>query len=273
MAVDNNERLALTLEECSQRVRNGEPMDKCLASYPPEYRDELNQLVPLVGQLHELAHDPSQGFQSRLEKQLGDSVDTARQKHRPGLLTSIGHFFAVSPMMRIAGVAVVVLLIVLGGGFGIVQASERSLPDSPLYQVKTAREWAEQAMAGSGESLVGVQAQQISTRGQELQSAIQANKAGHVVNSVADRLALQVQKMVDKALEMRARGNRAPSIRALVVIRMIDRRLDRLATQASPAVLPSIQRLRSFMDEQERRLLDQGTGARLPRVPGSLTLR
>ncbi len=159
--VEENERLALILEECTQRVQRGEPLEQCLASYPPEYREELSQLVPLAGRLNQLSRDPSHEFQARLEERLGASVDAARRRQKSGPLASIGRFFVASPVMRVAAVALVALLVLFGSGFGIVQAAEGSLPDSPLYQVKSAREWAERALAGNGESLVGVQARQV----------------------------------------------------------------------------------------------------------------
>ncbi len=52
--LDNDTRFAEILDECCERVRAGEPLERCLATYPAEYRDELarNFSAPRFSALH-----------------------------------------------------------------------------------------------------------------------------------------------------------------------------------------------------------------------------
>lgn len=262
--LDEDAIFAAALEECGRRVQQGEVLEQCLADYPSEYREELARLVPLVAPLSRLGRDPSPEFQARLEQRLFASVEEARRSRRAGPTERIGRFFATSPLLRAAALAVVALLVVVGSGMGAVQASASSLPDDPLYRVKTAREWVQLALARDEESRVGVQAGQIDERARELERALQPGKQRKVVEAVALQAARGVERMVDQALEARARGKPLPSVRALTMIRQMERRLDRLLEQAPAEARPPLQRLQSFLREQERRLL--GRGAAAPRV-------
>lgn len=252
-----DEQFALKLDECSQRMRRGETLEQCLAGCPVEYREELARLLPLTANLVQLAHNPSPDFQARLERKLLVSVNEARWGQRPGLLPSLGRFFSGSPAVRLASLGLAALVILLGGGFGAVQASEDSLPDSPLYQVKTAREWVELVLTASGESQTVAYVRVIDERGRELERAAGANKPERTLLAVATRLARSTEEMVDKALEARARGNPRPAARALASVRSMQQRLNRLDTRGSPEFRRVVQRAVAFLEGQEQRLLKQ----------------
>lgn len=254
MTLEHDARFAAVLEECCRRVRSGERLEHCVSDYPVEYREELARLVPLAGDLGQLSRDPSPEFQARLERRLLAAVDEERRARRTGPLGRLGHFFAAAPLMRATVVALVLLVVLVGSGVGVIQASDNSLPDSPLYHVKTAREWAELALARNGETQVGVYTRQINQRGTELERTVQTGKPRRVVEVLALRLAWTTDRIVDRALELQARGNREPASRALVMIRTMQRRVDVLTVQATPEVRPLLQRMRTFLDAQERRL-------------------
>ena len=252
--MEQDESFDNILDECCRRVRHGEPLELCLADYPPEYQEELARLVSLTEPLTRMVTDPSPEFQARLERELLASVDEAREAQRLGVLARIGRFFSGSPAMRLAAIGLAALALLLGGGFGAVQASENSLPDSPLYQVKTAREWVELALVQSGEGRVVIYVRNVDQRGMELERAARAPKAERLAAPIARRLAESTERMVDHALEAGARGNPQPAARALAAIRTVQQRLDRLTPGASPEVRRIIQRLRSFLEGQEQRL-------------------
>ncbi|MBI4492365.1 MAG: hypothetical protein HY690_06185 [Chloroflexi bacterium] len=253
MTVEEDDRFAAALEECCRRVQRGEPLERCLADYPAAYQQELARLVPLAGRVGQLARDPSPEFQARLERRLLASVDEARRGRRVGLLSRLGRLFA-GPAMRTATVALVVMAVLVGGGVEVEQAAADSLPDSPLYRVKEAREWVTLTLARDGETRVGVHAAQIAQRGRELERAVQTGKPRRVVDVLALRLAWSIDQIVDQALELQAQGNPRPARRALVALRAMERPLDRLTAQASPEARPALERLHTFLDEQERRL-------------------
>ncbi len=270
MSMREDPRFSAALEECCGRVRRGEPLEQCVGDYPPEYREELARLVPLAFSLSRLARDPSPEFQARLELRLQAAVDETRRAQRSGPLGWIGRFFASAPLARTAAIVLVVVALIAGGGLGVDQAAASSLPDDPLYQVKTAREWVQLALARAPEAQVDVRANQIAERGTEMERAIRAGKPVRILDVLLVRLARTTRQMVDQALEREARGNRQPAIRALAVIRAMETRLDRLIPQASPEVRPALQRMGGFLREQERRLLVRGP--RVGRGAGHLLL-
>ncbi len=264
MIPDQDARFDAALEECCRRVQRGEILEHCLADYPVEYHEELSRLVPLAGVLSQVRRDPSPEFQARLEQRLLAEVDKARKAQRVGLPTRIGRFFTSMPLMRLAVITLVVLVVFAGTGVGVIQASDNSLPDSPLYRVKTLREWAELMLAqNNGEAQVGVYARQIGARGRELELAVLTGKPRPVVNVLAVQLAFSTEKIVDQSLQLRARGKPEPADRASMMIRNMQRHVDRLMLHASPAVRPTLRRLRVLLDRQEQRLSGMGNeGAR-----------
>ncbi len=162
--------------------------------------------------------------------------------------------YLLLPKPRVRWVAGGVALVILAGGsLGVVQASEGSLPDSPLYQVTAAREWAELALARNNKTEVRVRVNHAARRAGELERAAKAGKT-RIVETLASRLSPTLEGTIDKALEERARGNPKPARRALAAIRTMANKLERLEANASPSVLPSLERARSFLNEQESRL-------------------
>lgn len=254
MRAEEDPRFAAALDACCQRVQRGESLERCVADHPAEYREELLRLVPMATRLNALGKDPSPEFQARLEQHLLASVDQARQTRRVGLLARLGRFFSAAPAMRLASLALVALLALAGGGVSVVQAADDSLPDSPLYQVKSAREWVELTLARDPEAQVSVHDRQIAQRGGELERAVQAGKARPVATVLAVRLARSVRAMVDRALELRAQGRPQPAVKALAALQAMQRRLDVALPHASRELRPTLLRLRTFLEQQELRL-------------------
>lgn len=253
--LENDGRFAEILDECCGRVRGGEPLDRCLADYPAEYREELRRLVPVAGQVSLLAQDPSPEFQAKLEARLLSEVDETRRSQHSSLFARIGRFFSSGSVSRAMVTATAVVVVLAGSGIGVDRASAGSLPDSPLYGVKTAKEQLQLALAGGAESQVDVHVAQLGERDKELDQAVQDRKAAKVVETVVGRVETSVEKMVDQALTARGRGNPAPARRAIVAIRMAQRRLESIIPKAQPNARPPLQELRGFLGKQEQRLL------------------
>jgi hypothetical protein len=252
---EENPRFAAALDECSRRVQLGESLESCLAAYPAEFREELALLVPLGGRVARLRLDPSPDFRARLETRLLATVDETRRTRRTGLPGFVGRLFAGNQALRIASILLVALVVLAGGGFEADRAAADSLPDSPLYGVKTAKERVQYALARTPEAQVEVRADQLQERSKELDKALRAGKGVKVVDALAVRVTRATRQMVDKALEQRAGGNPRPALRALVAIRAMGVYVDRLSGEASsPEVRASLEKLQTFLMGQEGRL-------------------
>ncbi len=258
---EGDARFEVVLEDCCRRVGQGESLASCLLDYPVEYREEIAQLVPLSERVTLLGRDPSPEFQVRLEQRLLAQVDQARKAQRVGLWARLGRLFPVGPALKSAVATLAVLLVLTLSGVGAVNASAGSLPDSPLYRVKAAKEWVQLAMARDGESQVNVHADQIVERGKELLKAVQEKKSPRVVEGLALALGRSTQNMVDQALELQARGKTQQAARALTALRNMGRQVDRLAALAQPDSRPALHQLLGFLDGQEQRLTARGVGA------------
>ncbi len=265
---ESNASFAAALDACCQRVKNGEPLEDCLADYPAAYHSELTRLVPVAGRLAKVGQDPTPAFQARLERQLLTAVAEEQRRQRVGWLSRLLSSFLLGPVARIATIVAVVFVIIIAGGYGVVNASDNTLPGNPLYYVKVVRESAAMALARDGSAKVGVNANQIAERGHELKLAIQLRASPRTVQSVALRLAQATNQMVNLALELRTNGNPQPANRALATIRTMQQRLDVLIGQASPADRPTLERLRAFLSQEEQRL---ETSSRQPGAGRSLT--
>ncbi len=257
---EQDARFEAALEGCCRRVQQGESLASCLLDYPVEYREEIAHLVPVSERVALLGRDPSPEFQARLERQLLASVEEVRRAQ--GVSRGwFGRLFPVGPVLKSVVATLVVLLVLSLGGVGAVNASADSLPDSPLYRVKAAKEWVQLAMARDGEAQVNVRAGQIVERGKELQKAVQEKKPPRVVEVLSLALGQSTEKMVDQALVLETRGKTQQAARVLTALRTMGRQLNRLAAQAQPVSRPALHRLLNFLNGQERRLLEKGVGA------------
>jgi hypothetical protein len=271
-ALDGDPRFEEALEACCRRVQAGEPLDSCLVDYPGAYREELRQLVPVTMRVTQATRDPSSAFEAALERRLLASVDEARaEARRPqggGWLNRVGNALTSGVLARALVTACVVALVLGLGGVGLVSAASDSLPDSPLYQVKSAREWLQLALARNPDARLGVNQQQIVQRGRELQVAVERRAPPRLVQRLATQLDASVQQMVDQALTLEARGQPIPPRRALLVLRTMEQLLDRLAAEATPADREILQQLRTTLHQQEQRLTERGVSSSLGQGPG-----
>ncbi len=259
------QRRAAAVEDCCRRVRQGESLESCLAGYPPQYREELARLVPLSGRLAKLAGNPSPEFQARLQRRILEEVAEARQCRSRGPLARVKQAF--SPLValllpggamvpaRALGIALIALIVLAASGIGAVQAAEDSLPDSPLYHVKTAREWVETATARDQQAKLNVEIRQIGKRGMELAAAVRAGKPRPVLAVLVNRLGIVTKQMVDHAIAMQGQGAPQAVPRALTVIRAMQNQTDQLLAETGPDERRPLLRLRHGLDEQEARLL------------------
>jgi hypothetical protein len=125
------------LEECLDRLAEGETLQACLAYYP-ECAAELKPLLVAATQLKNHAQlRPSPLFKARARQQLYAHMDT-HPRRRPFLVTR------VSPLFRLAlGLAAVLLAFATTG----VALAQFSLPGDMLYAWKLGSESAWRAVS------------------------------------------------------------------------------------------------------------------------------
>ncbi len=137
--------IAEVLEECRQRMTRGETIESCLAAYPGHAR-ELSRLLPIVARVQSLVRDPDVAY-----------VEAARRRFAAHLARARAHRTsrpAPAPLVWLKRLAlpIAVVLVLFLSGFGLVQAADTTLPDSPLYSVKEAQDTVARVLARSPEA-------------------------------------------------------------------------------------------------------------------------
>lgn len=251
--------LAEALDECCRRVAAGESPEACFPDFPTAYREELARLIPLAAPLRGLGRDPAPDYVARLEARLR----SAPLEKRPRPWDAFFRALSPAPAMRLALPVLLAAVLLGGGGVVAAQAAENSLPDSPLYGIKTARESVEVALARDPEAQVSVQSRQSANRARELERAARAGKAEAVAQIISRRLESSVERMVDEALSAPPRVRRQAAPRALQAVRSLEREIQRVQDVTGPEVRPYLERLDRFLRGQERRLQEALPAARL----------
>lgn len=242
------------LDDCRARVEAGEALETCLGDYDPDLRSELARLLPVAISLGRLASDPTPAFESRLATQLHAEMARSASTPPPGVAARLSAWLAPAPALRWAAILALILVAVGGGGAGVVAASNQSLPDSPLYQIKEARESAELIFVREPEQQVAVQLTQLAIRERELGLAIDSGKNPRVVQLIVARTSAATERLVDQTLDARARGNPRPALRVTALLEGLQRQTERLMAEAAPAARLPLQQLETQLAEQQRRL-------------------
>jgi len=129
------ERLENILDECLERLRQGDSVEQCLARHP-EQAAELEPLlrVAMATQKASLAVEPRPEFKARTRYQVQALLHDKEGKpepKKPGLVSWVPKWVVVATSL---------VLIFLVAGAGTVAASTSSMPDGTLYPVKLATE-------------------------------------------------------------------------------------------------------------------------------------
>jgi hypothetical protein len=252
---DQDARFEALLAECAERMRAGEDLTALLVGYPAEYREELAMLARVAAQVGALVHEPSRDFVVALESRMLTAVDEARAAERAGVWKRFARAWQRSSLVKFAAAVPVALLLLGGSGVAAAEASKGSLPGSPLYPVRQARERAELFLARDTEARVETHSHHVEARGLDLERAVDTTNATDAVDEVAVQALRSTQAMVDEALRLHAQGNERAPVRALLAIRALHQRLDRLEEDAAPRHRPIVLRLRRALREQEERLI------------------
>ena len=237
------DRFENTLDECLERLLQGESVEQVLARYPKQAA-ELEPLLRVAANARKAsAIDPRPEFKARVRYQVQSSLQTNKQKaqpKRPPLSAWVPRWALV--------MAAVFLVIVLAGT-RTVAASTSSMPGDTLFPVKQATEHVQQRLTHSNMGKARLQARfadnrvseiarlankgndkgvekttsQLVAQMQEIQARIEADKGKPGSEKAISKLKdiLQARAASNEALLLQARGN----VRDPVVV---DRAIDRL---------------------------------------------
>ncbi|MDP3014312.1 MAG: DUF5667 domain-containing protein [Candidatus Subteraquimicrobiales bacterium] len=137
---DKERNFSEILDECVAKVQAGEKsISDCLRDFP-EYKDELESLLKLYVFVQSVPEvKPAAVYKEEARQRFLDAVEKRKiieVKETPGFIETARKRWTVERMQNVMVkfVAVVLAFSLMGGGVAV--ASEKSLPDSPLYAVK-----------------------------------------------------------------------------------------------------------------------------------------
>lgn len=197
-----SKEVSTILDQCLERLFNGESVEQCLESYP-EHAAELRPLLETASAASQaLDIEASEEFKARARYQLRAEMDRQPARRR---------WFAFDRQPRWVMVALVVMAIVLAGS-GTVAAADDSMPDSPLYPVKLATENVRLALSSSDVRRAELYAALVERRVAEIAYMIEKGRVKRL-EQAAQRLRTYLAKMsaLPLASERLATTVRAPS--------------------------------------------------------------
>jgi hypothetical protein len=154
-----------------------------------------------------------------------------------------------SPMFTVFSTIMVVAALMLGGAGATVYASQGSLPDQPLYQVKTISEEFRLGVTGDPQQQIQLNLSFANRRMQELAAMQQKGQAA------PEELATRLQLELNQALQISAGMEDAPMQQALLQIRSAIRQMEQVAGQfGEPAALGEgvLAQVRNVLRSQNR---------------------
>jgi len=159
------------LNECLDRMINGETIEQCLALYP-QYAKELEPLLKTAQETRTAAAiKPSSWFRQRAGIEFQEAIRSMPVK----TARAPGGF-----KWRVRWVAPLAALLVLVAGVGTVGAATNALPDSPLYGIKMATESVQMAFTFSDEGKSELNSRFIDYRVEEIVTMAQEGNYAQV---------------------------------------------------------------------------------------------
>jgi len=188
---------AAVLDECLSAVRDGEPLESCLARYP-KHADELRAHLRLAQRIVLTPpHEPRPAAQAAAWHQFRARAEDRRLGRRPPFSLNVG-------WLRPLTIAAAVVLAFLGAASGTIYASQDALPDSPLYRVKLASEDARVWFTFDDNGKAELLLDQSSERTTEIMEMLRGGKPvpGNVLSAMRDRNARAVRILEDHPNEL-----------------------------------------------------------------------
>ncbi|HLZ10614.1 MAG TPA: DUF5667 domain-containing protein, partial [Chloroflexota bacterium] len=186
------------LEACRLRLGRGQTIAACLAAFP-DHASELAALLPLAARIQALAHDPDPRHAAAARRRFQLTLAAARENRSQAEAAR-----SRRPMTWLTRLAVplALVLILSASGIGLVQASDGSLPDSPLYTVKQAGENVGMLFARSPEGKAMQNARVANRRRLDLQYAEQVHKGPMLRLGIARAMVEASNRATDQTILM-----------------------------------------------------------------------
>jgi hypothetical protein len=188
------------LDNCLERLFEGESIEDCLRDYPRQ----ASELEPLLKTSLALlqksaAIQPNPEFKARVYSQLQGMLHAKREKAEKKAIVPIWR--------RRWAVAMTTVLVILLAGIGTAAASADALPDESLYAVKLATEQARMALAFSDMDRAELHIQFAERRATELAGVARQGKSGEIP-ALTEEVANHLGKVyeVEGAQEFEERG-------------------------------------------------------------------
>lgn len=163
-----SEKIENILNDCLERMAQGEEIQHCIERYP-EHKDELIPMLRIAQLTMQSAKDISynEEVRARCMARFNVAVVTRKRSSKWLFLS-----FITQPMARplIASMMAIFVVIVAAGGSTI--AAEDTVPGDTLYWVKTTRESVTLVMPRSDMDRAQVHAQLATRRGEEIRRLI-----------------------------------------------------------------------------------------------------
>ena len=186
------------LNDCVERLANGESIQACLDRYPA-YADDLRPLLEVsastIRAADELRPDPS-AKRRNFQRFAQAASQASRHRERRKPWWRIYRRFA--PVARPALVGFMAIVIMLTGVGATTAAASNSVPGEPLYWVKTTRENVEGRLPRSEESRANYEAKLAQARGDEINKLIQRGEFTKADKTMA-RMTIHLKRCANHA--------------------------------------------------------------------------
>ena len=191
------ERFENILDECVERLLQGESVEQCLERYP-EHAVQLEPLLRVAKATRETSSvEPRPEFKAQARYQIESLLHAKGQKAGPRRLP------LVSWVPRWAVVVAAVFLVILLAGSGTVAASSSSLPGDTLYPVKTATERVWLSMTFSDTARARLQAKFADRRVAEMARMAERGNTERM-EELAARFSAHLKKIEELAARIKA---------------------------------------------------------------------
>ena len=230
------------LEQCWQRLQEGEPLEACVQAFP-QYAAELKEILVITMKYATLPQEPSEEFRARSLRRTLVAAQRARQQRRQRRWWSLS-----MPAMRWAAASATALFLLFAGG-EFAWATADSLPGTPLYSVKEAREQASIILTnGQPAPRAAVQTDLTERRINELQRMVESPEYLPRVPAVLLKMEQQLNQAIEAIARAKNPDRRALVLRLIQVMSRADQQLRTLEQNPRTQAMPEVQRMRQWLD-------------------------
>ncbi len=204
------------LDECIERLLQGESVEQCLQAYP-EQAAELEPLLRVALAARKAsAIEPRPEFKAQARYRIQSALHAEKKKPQPRRIPFLGW----RPRWAVAVVVSLLVLFLAGGG--VVAASSNSLPDETLYPVKLARERVQMALTFSEMGKAKLRMKFANKRIQEIARMVEKGKSAQEIEKAAMDLAPRVTASLERVRRLvEAERRKAEESQQLIKLRLL----------------------------------------------------